>query len=213
ETMAAYGAAHPVGETVHIPRLPAPPPQAVHLAKPGRPIAEAVATPESTHFALDGGTRAPSPTVSFAGTIDDTTVIPPDTTGAVGPNHVVEFLNSGFTVFNKAGVVVPPQISHSAFWSALGAGPGQPARFPSAPRTLGDHYAARWLVGGVGANAPAGDPPNAWVLVGISQTSDPTGAWNLFAIAVNTNANGYSHGSDLSDFDVLGFDPNNVVIT
>src|SRR5438045_1959512 len=38
----------------------------------------------------------------FAGT----GAVPPDTMGAVGPNHFAEFINGGFGVFNKDGTFV-----------------------------------------------------------------------------------------------------------
>jgi hypothetical protein len=67
---------------------------------------------------------APPLQTSFQGTIDDWTFIPPDTDGAVGPNHVAQLLNNGWQVFTRAGVVVSPLVSLDTFWSVLGTGPG-----------------------------------------------------------------------------------------
>src|SRR5438128_11448657 len=46
---------------------------------------------------------------------------PPDTNGAVGLNHYVEFLNGSFTVFRKDGTQVK-QLNVGAFFTAAGVG-------------------------------------------------------------------------------------------
>src|SRR5262249_40741684 len=47
------------------------------------------------------------------------TSVPPDTNMAVGPNHIVQWVNGGFVIFNKQGAQVQAPIDDSTFWSAL----------------------------------------------------------------------------------------------
>ena len=58
-------------------------------------------------------------------------VIPPDTMGAVGPNHLVSLLNSDFGVFDKTtGAPIPnQQVSLQSFWGSLGTARGRPGGF------------------------------------------------------------------------------------
>src|SRR5512141_280918 len=84
---------------------------------------------------------APSLDSSFAGLGNPPhgqDVIPPDTMGAAGPNHLVSLLNSDFGVFNKTTGAVLQQISLQSFWGSLGTAPRQPANFPFDPKILSD---------------------------------------------------------------------------
>lgn len=49
----------------------------------------------------------------------------PDTTGAVGPNHVVDFEDSWFMVHDKATGQVLMQLTMSNFWNSLVRRPGE----------------------------------------------------------------------------------------
>lgn len=150
---------------------------------------------------------SPPLSAGFAGQADDNTVAPPDVAGAVGPDHVFQFLNNGRTIYDKNGAVVAPTISIQQFWSVLGTASGQPAESVRSPRVLWDHYSGRWLVCAIGGGA------NHWLLVGASQTADPAGAYDLYAIQVNLSTNGFNHVNNRPDMLIMGFDPNNVVIS
>lgn len=150
---------------------------------------------------------APPLATSFIGQTDNNTTIPPDTMGAVGPSHVFSMLNSGRTIYNKSGGLVSAQISLASFFSALGTGIGQPARSPFDPRVEYDQYDNRWVAACVGfANDGSA---TAWLLVAMSQTNNPTGAWNLYAIPIHVGV----HVGHWLDFPGLGLDYHNVVIT
>src|SRR5512135_3671040 len=71
-------------------------------------------------------------------------VIPPDTMGAAGPNHLVSLLNSDFGVFNKTAGTVLKQISLQSFWGSLGTEAGKPANFPFDPKILYDQHSGRF---------------------------------------------------------------------
>jgi len=45
------------------------------------------------------------------------TAVPPDTNMAVGPNHIVQWANNAFVVFNKSGGTIMAPVSDSTFWA------------------------------------------------------------------------------------------------
>jgi hypothetical protein len=137
-----------------------------------------------------------TPGTSFPGTTDNGTMIPPDTMGAVGPNHVVESLNSQIQILNRSGTLLKT-VTQTGFWSSLG---GVSEAFD--PRVDYDPYNNRWIMS-AGANPEAA---NAYVLIGVSQTTDPTGAWNLYKAVAD------SSGATWADFPTLGFNKNWIVV-
>jgi len=101
---------------------------------------------------------------------DNGAVIPPDTQGTVGPNHLMAALNSNITIETRTGVC--------SQFGARGFVLGEPRRCYEAfdPRgAVRQVQHNRWIMS-AGANAAS---PTAYILIGVSQTSDPTGAWNL----------------------------------
>ena len=142
-------------------------------------------------------------------------VIPPDTMGAAGPNHLVSLLNSEFGVFNKStGALIPnQQVSLQSFWESLGTKAGQPANFPFDTKILYDQQSGRFIavtLGGLSA-------PDSWVLIAVSSSSDPTGAWSKWAIDAdvdnNVPPNDNVQTNNSADFPGLGVDAYNVYIT
>ena len=95
---------------------------------------------------------------------------PPDTILAVGPNHVIEAVNSGFAVYTKAGVTLQ---DYTTFDNLM----NKPNGFEGSmfdPRVIYDPTHARFLMLILGK-----DEMNftSYVWVAISQTSDPTDGW------------------------------------
>src|SRR5258708_3924047 len=45
---------------------------------------------------------------------------PPDTNGAVGPNHYVQIVNTDYAVFNKGGAAVFGPVTINTLWSGFG---------------------------------------------------------------------------------------------
>jgi hypothetical protein len=132
----------------------------------------------------------------FPAGADNGSVIPPDTQGTVGPNHLMAVLNSNVTIETRTGIVLS-SIPIASFWSSLG---GINEAFD--PRVLFDAHSNRWIIS-AGANAAA---PSAYVLIGVSQTNDPTGAWNLYKVKVDAN------GASWADFPTLGFNGDWIVL-
>jgi hypothetical protein len=132
----------------------------------------------------------------FPGGTDNGAVTPPDTQGAVGPNHLMVVLNSNVTIETRTGTVLS-SVPIASFWSSLG---GINEAFD--PRVLFDRYANRWIVSSA-ANAVSA---SAYILVGVSQTSDPTAGWNLYKVKVDAN------GASWADYPTLGFNGDWIVV-
>ncbi|MGC8668361.1 MAG: hypothetical protein ACP5VE_09640 [Chthonomonadales bacterium] len=127
--------------------------------------------------------------------------IPPDTMGAIGPNHFVETLNGSFRVYDRTGIVLQSK-SLDKFWKdATGT---QPNVFSFDPRILYDASTNRWF-------ATALDNPgvsNNAILLAVSQTADPTGAWTGFRIDSDPTVKGH-----WADFDTLGMNGQGIYIS
>jgi hypothetical protein len=132
----------------------------------------------------------------FPGGGDNGTVIPPDTQGTVGPNHLMVVLNSSVTIETRAGIVLS-SVPIASFWSSLG---GINDAYDS--RVLFDRDANRWIISS-GSNA---ESPTAYILIGVSQTNDPTGAWNLYKVPVDAS------GASWADYPTLGFNGDWIVV-
>jgi hypothetical protein len=162
--------------------------------------------PQETYALPAPGPRAfvasPAPSLSFIG-LDDiprvgtsSITIPPDVDGAVGPNHVVETLNNNYRFFNRTTGAVLSTISITSFWTPAG-GSGY-----FDPKILYDPFTQRWIATAVSNAASA----SSAVLLGVSQSSDPTGAWYLYRVL------GDSTGVNWADFPCIGYNKNWIAI-
>ena len=140
--------------------------------------------------------QSPAPASSFPALEDNNTVIPPDTHGAVGPNHLMVTLNSQVRIQNRSGAAIDT-VSLNSFWSAVGGGSGV-----FDPKVLYDPYGGRWIF----TACDDADSSSSAVLIGVSQTSDPTGNWNLFRI------DGDAGNSVWVDYPSLGFNRDWIVV-
>ena len=139
---------------------------------------------------------SPTPTSSFLALDDDNTSIPPDTHGAVGPNHLMVTLNTQVRIQDRNGVALST-VSLDGFWASLGA----PSTFD--PKVLYDPFANRWMFTAMAD----GSLPSSAVLIGVSQTSDPTGNWNLYRIDADVTNRLWA------DYPSLGFNKDWIVVT
>jgi hypothetical protein len=99
---------------------------------------------------------------------------PPDTNMAVGPNHIVQWVNTRFAIYNKSGIMLagyPKQ--GNAFWQGFG-GPCE-TRNDGDPIIQYDAVADRWIATQFTAAAPY------FECFAVSQTGDPTGAYHRYA--------------------------------
>ena len=102
---------------------------------------------------------------------------PPDTNMAVGPNHVVQWVNVNFAIYDKTGHILPgyPKPGN-AFWAGFG-GPCE-SQNSGDPIIQYDAVANRWLASQF---TTSGSP--YYQCFAVSQTSDPNGAYNRYAYA------------------------------
>ena len=135
-------------------------------------------------------------------------VIPPDTMGAAGPNHLVSLLNSEFGVFDKATGAILDKTTLKAFWASLGPGTGQPANFPFDPRILFDQHSGRFVAVTLGGQSAT----DSWVMVAVSSTANPLDNWYKWAIDADLDNNAQLY-YNWADFPGLGVDASNVYIT
>src|SRR5882672_4423589 len=139
---------------------------------------------------------SPAPASSFLALPDNNTVVPPDTHGAVGPNHLMTVLNTQILIQDKTGTVLRAAVSMDSFWASLGS----PSAFD--PRILYDPYGGRWVF----AASANGNTTSSAVLIGVSQTSDPTGMWNLFRVHADAS------NATWADFTSVGFNKDWIVV-
>ncbi|HYG75774.1 MAG TPA: PKD domain-containing protein [Planctomycetota bacterium] len=143
--------------------------------------------------------RSPLPTDSFPALGDDDTAIPPDCGGAVGPNHIMTVLNTQVRIQARDGAEVST-VSLNAFWASLNK-PNVPDCFD--PKVLYDPYEGRWIFTAL-ANAFSA---SSAVLIGVSQTVDPTGNWNLFRIDADAS------DTSFADYPTIGFNKNWIAVS
>jgi len=143
---------------------------------------------------------SPSPTSSFMG-LDDIPmvdslyiVIPPDVGGAVGPTRVMDGHNNNYRVLDKATGAVISTVGTATFWAPTGE---TALNGLTDPREMYDPYNNRWIAVMQTVTSNAGH-----ILVGVSQTSDPAGNWNLYRFAMGATI----------DFPTVGFNKNWIVI-
>lgn len=147
-------------------------------------------------------TEQASVTSGFFGTDNNTNgqllgflVAPPDTDGAVGPNHFVQMINLLTTIFDKSGNVVSGPFPSNAFWSGMG-GNCEPNN-QGDPIVLYDETADRWLV----SQFAFPDSFDSFSqCVAISQTGDPAGGYNRYEFSFdNIGFNDYPKHGIVSD--------------
>jgi hypothetical protein len=128
---------------------------------------------------------------AFRGIVQDG-YIPPDPNIAVGQTYIVEVVNSEIAVLDKNGNMLagyPKKLG--SLWSTLGGGCA--TNNAGDPIVQYDRFADRWLIAQLGSlNSPFSE------CFAVSQTNDPTGAYNVYS---------YSFGNNLNDYGKFGVWP------
>lgn len=129
----------------------------------------------------------PTPSLSFDGIYNTQNgetyglyFIPSDTNGDVGQNHYVQATNALVRMFDKTGNPVTPPLRISDIFAPLGTLCA--TRNDAQPVVLYDTLADRWLL----SQYCQAFPPFRQ-MVAVSQTGDPTGAWNLYEFVMPNN--------------------------
>jgi hypothetical protein len=124
---------------------------------------------------------------------------PPDTTGAIGPAHYLEFVNSRVAVYNRAGLTLVTQRNLDAFVGKTGDDVFD-------PQIQWDQAGNRWLyvtddIDPLGRN---------FLAIGWSKTADPSDLVNGWCrFTVSTDIGGLN---TLDDYPKLGHDNNHIIV-
>jgi hypothetical protein len=113
---------------------------------------------------------------------------PSDDNIAVGPNHIVQTVNTEWAVYDKTGHIAAgfPK-SLGSIWTGLG---GACAGNQGDPIVQYDRLADRWLLSQIGSeSAPFS------LCIAVSKTNDPTGAYFLYQYSFGNNFPDYPHYS------------------
>lgn len=129
------------------------------------------------------GTRiSRGPLVGFDGQ-GPTGFFPPDTDGDVSDEFFVQMVNSKYNVYEKDGTKLLGPLSLSTLWDELP--PGNWGN-DGDPIILWDEAAERWVLTQFRVNSTT-----KYELFAISETSDPMGAYHLYAFSFGTTMNDY----------------------
>jgi hypothetical protein len=134
----------------------------------------------------------------------DSSALPPDTTGVIGPDHFVEFLNGRFAVYDRNTGKRVMSRTDVSFWTNAGVTIGRSTTVTD-PRLVFDVDSGRWFAAMVDVNTRR-QRANRFLLA-VSSSSDPTQAWHGVAFAA---AGGLSY---FADFPTLGVDTNAVYLS
>ena len=143
-------------------------------------------------FTISTGINGPS----FGG--GETNAVPPDSNGAVGPNHVMIVANGRFKIFTKTGTQLA-SFSDSVFWLPV-TGSGV-----SDPHIRYDRTSGRWFI----TEIDVANTSNK-ILVAVSSGSDISAASSFTVYGFNHDSpdGGGIDAGHFADYDTLGVDAN-----
>ncbi len=124
-----------------------------------------------------------APTIAnFDGLDNVNNIIPPDITGAVGPNHYVQWINLSFQIFTKSGTSVYGPANGNTLWQGF-AGPCGLTNNGD-PMVMYDHLADRWFLTQFALpNFPDGP---FYQCIAVSTTGDPLGSYYRYEYLIST---------------------------
>ncbi len=138
---------------------------------------------------------------SFDG-IPETNSIPPDPYLAVGPDHIIQTVNTSFRISDKEGNTLAT-IGADQWYSSVLASPDA-----FDPKVLYDHFEERWVMVWLSQNDATSE---SYFLISASDDSDPVGTW--YNWAVPSNVNGNSPSGNWADYQGVGYDDKAVYLT
>lgn len=155
------------------------PPVHLHQHRRGWPFPERAAASQTSDTApqiaqlIAAAAPASSPplTTNFLGTLDNGRGVPPDTMGSVGPRHLMVTVNTEVKILTRGGQPIS-SVALDQFWSRVNP------NGTSDPHSFFDADSGRWFIVTISDFETA----TASILLGASQTDDPTGRWNLYKI-------------------------------
>src|SRR5207237_81125 len=105
--------------------------------------------------------------------------IPPDTMGAVGPNHFMEVINGAVAIYNKSGTRLS-LVTLTSFFTVTISGTTYPRGYAFDPRLLYDRHSGRWFATAMEVNSQVQNG----VILAVSRTNDPTGTWDKYFLNI-----------------------------
>ena len=133
---------------------------------------------------IENGTKiGRGPLVGFAGQ-GNTGYFPPDTDGDVSEDHFIQVVNTKFNVYDKQGTKLLGPLNLGTLWADL---PGGPWGSDGDPICLYDEEAQRWVI----TQFDIHDATHNYELFAISESSDPLGAYHLYAFGFGVQFNDY----------------------
>ena len=125
--------------------------------------------------------------------------VPPDTTGDVGPDHFIQWVNTSYAFFSKDGSVVDLSGSDFRLGNTLWSGFGGRCETTNDgdPIVIYDQLADRWVMTQFGLNSSGAGPHSQCLAV--STSSDPLGSWHRYEYVWPSNY--------LNDYPKLGVWP------
>jgi hypothetical protein len=148
---------------------------------------------------------------------------PPDTNGAVGPNHYFQIVNTGLAIFNKSGSVVYGPAASKTLWSGFGG--ACQANNDGDATVKYDQIADRWIVSQFSVSTKP-----YLQCVAVSTSGDPTGSYYRYSFnygnvafpdypklgvwpdAYYTTYNIFNNGSTFAGAKVCAFDRANMLV-
>jgi hypothetical protein len=133
---------------------------------------------------------------SFTGAtyLVDSFVIPPDTLGAVGPEHIVELVNGRYSVYLKRDHTLVQTADLNEFWANAGVTPS----FTFDSRLLYDSASDRWFASSLDITDT--------LFLAVSKSCDPTAGWVGFSIPFRGPL------GNTADFPTLGLNKDGVFL-
>jgi hypothetical protein len=156
-----------------------------------------------------GNSEMPSPNTTFAG-LDFANWgagWPPDTNADVGPNDIIETVNTSIGIYNKSGTRLFAS-TFDDFWSAVITGTPCNGENYGDPVALYDALSDRWLISDFAFSVDFfGNPqPPYYECVAVSKTGDPVGGgWWFYPILADN--------SEFSDYPKFGLWPDAYYMT
>ena len=143
----------------------------------------------------------------------DSNFRPPDTMGAVGPNHIVEFINGNFEVFDKTTGASLETRSLLNFWTAKVGTPAPNNNNIFDPKIIFDIATGRWFAvsedGAIDANNDGVNEVTNNFYIARSDTDDPRGDWDGVRVVADTDA---TNPTEFHDYPQVGLDADGLYI-
>ena len=135
--------------------------------------------------------------LNFAG-VSGNAFAPPDTNGAVGPGHVVEWINGSYQVYNKSNGTLVTSSSDGSFWNNAGISTAITNAGLSDTRMVYDPNSQRWFAVEINTSNTGNQ-----VLIARSNSTDPTAGWK---------ATSFVAGTGFADYPTLSLDADGLYI-